>query len=117
MADDQKVGGEVREQAADNSFFNTEPAVARGAVIAVVGAIATLGVVAGVLDPGQKEALEENAGTIAVAALVILPILQAVWTRINLLIPGTYSPRSAAKIAVANAAKPENASPTLDPPP
>lgn len=112
MAEDQKTGVEVREQAKDSSWLNAEPAVVRGAVISIVGALATLLVVGGVLDTDQKKQLEENAGTIAVAVMVILPILQSVWTRF-----AVYSPRSAAKIAVANAAKPSGAVPTLDPPP
>ncbi len=109
---DQKAGVEVREQARDSSLFNAEPAVVRGAVISIVGAIATLLVVSGVLDPDQKKQLEENAGTIAVAVLVILPILQSIWTRF-----AVYSPRSAAKIAVTNATAPAGAVPVLDPPP
>src|SRR5215207_8635557 len=112
MTNDQKVGGEVVEQATDNSIFNAEPAVVRGAVISVVCAFAALLVVGGVLDQGQKEALEQNAGTIAVAVMVILPILQSIWTRF-----AVYSPRSAAKIAVVNAAAPARTVPTLDPPP
>jgi hypothetical protein len=86
--------------------------VVRGAVISVVGALATLLVVGGVLDRDQQRQLEDNAGTIAVAVMVIIPILQSIWTRFSV-----YSPRSAAKVAVANAAKPTGAVPTLDPPP
>jgi hypothetical protein len=115
MADDgggQKAGQEVNAQAKDNSLLNTEPAVVRGAVISVVGALATLLVVGGVLDESQKRQLEDNAGTIAVAVMLILPILQSVWTRF-----AVYSPRSAAQVAVANAAQPAGALPTLDPPP
>lgn len=112
MADEQKVGREVLAQANDNSVWNTEPAVVRGAVISVVGAIGTLLVVSGVLDADQKQALEDNAGTIAVAVLLIVPIVQSVWTRF-----AVYSGRSAARIAVATATKPGGAVPTLDPPP
>ncbi|HTE20935.1 MAG TPA: hypothetical protein VK689_21430 [Armatimonadota bacterium] len=107
---EHKTGYAVVEQAQDGSPWNAEPAVVRGAVISVVGAVATLLVVSGVLTIEQKEALEQNAGTIAVAVLVILPILQSVWTRF-----AVYSPRSAAKIAVSNA--PVGVTPTLDPPP
>jgi hypothetical protein len=103
------TGREVREQAQDNSFLNTEPAIARGAVIAAVGAIGTVLVVLGVLDESQKEALAENAGTIVVAILAILPIVQALWTRISV-----YSPRSAARIAVESAAV---GVPSMVPPP
>jgi hypothetical protein len=112
LTEDTKVGQEVNAQARDNSLFNTEPAVVRGGVISIVGALATLLVVGGVLDPGQKQQLEDNAGTIAVAVMVILPILQSVWTRF-----AVYSPRSAAKVAVVNAARPAGDAPTLNPPP
>lgn len=107
-----KTGREVVRQANDSSWLNSEPSVVRGAVISVVGAIATLLVVGGVLDQDQKRQLEENAGTIAVAVLVILPILQSIWTRL-----AVYSPRTAAKIAVENATLPSGAAPTLAPPP
>lgn len=106
-----KTGAAVVAQANDDSILNTEPAVARGAVIALVGAVGTVLVVAGVLDEGQKRTLEENAGTIAVAVLTIVPILQAVWTRF-----AVYSPRTAAGIAVENATSPSPV-PTLEPPP
>lgn len=105
-------GRAVIEQSRDNGWLNRDPAVVRGAVISAVGAIATLLVVAGWLDASQKQVLEDNAGTIALAVLTIIPILQAIWTRASV-----YSPRTAAKIAVVNAAKPEGASPTLVPPP
>ena len=110
MAD--KTGAAVVAQANDDGLLNTEPAIARGAVIALVGAVGTVLVVAGVLDEGQKQVLEENAGTIAVALLTIVPILQAVWTRF-----AVYSPRTAAGIAVENATSPIGSAPTLEPPP
>ena len=109
---EQKTGAAVVAQARDNSVWNTEPAVARGAVISIVGAAATVLVVGGILDAGQKQQLEDNAGTIAVAVLTIVPILQAVWTRF-----GVWSGRTAAKIAVENATSPVGAAPTLTPPP
>lgn len=106
------TGSKVIAQAHDNSIWNTEPAVARGAVISVVGAGGTILVVFGVLDNDQKMALAENAGTIAVSMLVIIPIMQGLWTRL-----AVWSGRTAARIAVANAAKPSGAAPTLAPPP
>jgi NADH:ubiquinone oxidoreductase subunit 6 (subunit J) len=106
------TGKEVRAQANNDGLLNTEPAVARGAIISIVGAVATVLVVSGVLDEGQKQTLEENAGTIAVAILLILPILQSIWTRF-----AVWSPRTAAKVAVENAEAPAGAAPTLMPPP
>jgi hypothetical protein len=108
---EQKVGLAVVAQAQDNSIWNTEPAVARGAVIALVSAVGGVLVVTGILDNEQKEALSQNAGTIAFAALTIVPILQAVWTRF-----GAWSGRSVAKIALENAVRPSGVA-TLEPPP
>ena len=117
---ERKTGTEVVDQAQDASIWNTEPAVVRGVVISIVGAVGTILVVFGWLDADQKQQLEENAGTIAVAVLVIVPILQGLWTRL-----AAYAPRTAAEIAVENtdaayaagqvgATKP---APTLAPPP
>lgn len=103
---------EVVAQANDRGILNTEPALVRGAVVSVVGAVATILVISGVLDESQKHQLEENAGTIAVAVLVIVPILQSLWTRM-----AAYSPKTAAEIAVVNAAQPSGSVPTLLPPP
>jgi hypothetical protein len=105
-------GTEVYAQASDNSIFNADPAIVRGAVISIVGLIAGLLVMTGVLSAEQKQVLEDNAGAIAVAVITILPILQAIWTRF-----AVYSPRTAAQIAVTNAAKPTGAAPTLEGPP
>lgn len=103
---------EVYAQANDKSIFNREPALVRGAVVSIVGAVATILVVSGVLDETQKRQLEDNAGTIAVAVLVIVPILQSLWTRMV-----AYSPKTAAEIAVVNAAQPSGSAPTLLGPP
>lgn len=106
------TGAEVVEKAHDNSWWNKEPAVVRGAIVSLVGAAATVLVVSGVLDTEQKRTLEENAGTIAVAVMVIIPILQSVWTRLSV-----YSPRTAARIAVKNAELPRGVGPTMLTPP
>lgn len=108
-----EVRGEaVIEQANDNSILNTEPAVVRGAVVSLVGAVGTVLVISGAISPEQKQVLEENAGTIAVAAMTILPILLSIWQRFSV-----YSPRTAARIAVENAVQPAGAAPTLMTPP
>jgi len=100
---------EVVAQANDNGWLNSEPAVVRGAVVSLVGAVATILVVSGVLDETQKQQLEDNAGTIAVALLVILPILQSLWTRM-----AVWSPKTAARVAVDSA---QSGVPTLLSPP
>lgn len=108
----EKTGAAVVAQARDNSIWNTEPAVARGAIIAIVGGLAAILVAFGVLDADQKQVLEENAGAIAVAVLIIVPILQSVWTRL-----AVWSPKTVAEIAIENATAPAGAAPTLIPPP
>lgn len=108
MTDTTLTGHEVVEQAKDNSVWNTEPAVVRGAVISIVGAIGTILVVSGILDTDQKQQLQDNAGTIAVAVVLILPILQGIWTRF-----GAWSGRSAARIALVNAKAPADTPPIL----
>lgn len=103
---------EVIKQAGDNSITNTDPALVRGAVVGIVGAVASILVIGGYIDEGQKQALVDNVGVIVPAVLVIASIVQAVWTRF-----AVYSPRTAAKIAVVNAAQPSGSAPTLIPPP
>ena len=105
-------GQVVRDQARDDSFFNTEPAVLRGAILSGIGIATTVLVMTGVLSPEQKQILEDNALTIAAAIIAILPILQAIWTRF-----AVYSPRSAARTAVNNAALPAGSPPVLKSPP
>ena len=109
MTDPVLTGHEVVEQAHDNSIFNTDPALVRGAVVGIVSAVASILVIGGYIDEAQKQALSENAGIIIPAFFAIAAVVQAAWTR-----AGVYSPRSAAKVAVESAVK---GSPTLAPPP
>ncbi len=109
---DQKQGGEVVRQAGDNGIWNTEPSVVRGAVVGIVAAIGSILVIGGYVDTGEVDTVKDAAGQIVPAVFIILGIVQAVWTRFSV-----YSPRSAARIAVANAAKPAGAVPAMDPPP
>ena len=109
MTEDQTTGVAVREQAADNSFGNTDPALARGAVVGVVTAIGSILVLSGLIDEDQKQALADNAGVLVPAVLAIAAIVQAVWTRASV-----WSPRTAARGSVASA---RTGVPTLDAPP
>lgn len=88
---------EVVAVAKDDSWWNREPAVLRGAVVSVVGSVATVAVVAGWLPQEQKQLLEDNAGTIVVAVAAIIPIAQGLWTRLK-----AFAPKTAATIAVVN---------------
>jgi hypothetical protein len=109
---EQKVGGEVVRQATDNSLMNTEPAAVAGAVVGIVGAVGSILVIGGYADTGQIDVLKNEAGIIVPACFIIAGTVQAIWTRMK-----AYSPRSAARIAVANAAATAGSVPALDPPP
>lgn len=103
---------EVVAQANNDSPLNTDPALVRGAVVGIVGAVASILVIGGYVDEGQKSALVDNVGVIVPAVLVIASVIQAVWTRL-----AVYSPRSAARIAIENANAPAGSPPSLAPPP
>lgn len=103
---------EVLAQATDNSVWNTDPALVKGAVVGIVGAVASILVIGGYIDDGQKQQLVDNAGILVPAAFAVISILQAIWIRFSV-----YSPRTAAKIAVVNARQPAGSEPTLLSPP
>jgi hypothetical protein len=105
-------GHEVVQQARDNSITNTDPAMVRGAVVGIVTAVGSILVIGGYISEDQKQALADNAGVIVPALFAIAAVVQAIWTRMSV-----YSPRTAAKIAVANAVAPAGSPPTLAPPP
>ena len=96
---------DVREQASDGNVLNTEPAVVKGAVIAFIGAIGAIAVIGGWLTNDEVKQLQDQAGIIIPALFVVLSIVQAIWTRASV-----WSPRSAARAAVASA---ERGVPTL----
>lgn len=108
MTDAEIAGHEVKKQASDDGPLNTEPAVVAGSVVGIVSAIAAILVIGGYIDEDQKRQLESSAGQIVPAVLLIVPIVAALIARIK-----TYSPRSAARIAVANADQPTGAPPSL----
>jgi hypothetical protein len=112
MTDQDLTGKEVVAQAHDDSILNREPALARGAVVAIVTALASILVIGGWIDETQKQDLVDNVGILVPALLAIIAIAQAVWTR-----AAVYSPRTTARVAVANAIAPAGAPPTLLPPP
>ena len=94
-------GNVVREQAADTSVMNTDPALVKGAVVAVVGFIGGVGaifVVMGRVTPDEVKGIQDQATIIIPAGFAILSIVQAVWTRSSV-----WSPRTAARSAVESA--------------
>lgn len=113
---DQKVGSEVHRQALDNSVMNTDPLVAKAAVIGVATSVLIALGAFGLVSEEQRTVIIEQVGNITYGVFVILPIVvslvTALWARLSV-----YSPRSAARIAVANAAAPGGSVATLDPPP
>src|SRR5215218_5090034 len=109
---EQKVGGEVHRQALDNSLMNTDPVLVRTTIVGVVSAILAILVIGGYVTGDEKSAIEDQAGIIVPAVLILAQVIGGIWSRM-----AAYSPQSAAKIAVANAAAPAGAVPILDPPP
>jgi fumarate reductase subunit D len=109
---DQKIGGEVIRQANDGGVFNTEPVVAANAIVGIVAAVGSILVIGGYVDSDQVDQLKSAAGQIVPAVFLIASIVAGIWGRMH-----AYSPKSAAIIAVTNAAAPAGAVPTLDPPP
>lgn len=88
---------EVVAVAKDESWWNKEPAVVRGAVVGTVGAVATVAVIAGWIPLEQKQVIEDNAGTLVLVAFALVPVAQGLWTRIK-----AFAPKTAAEIAIVN---------------
>jgi peptidoglycan/LPS O-acetylase OafA/YrhL len=113
---EQKVGTAVHRQATDNSLMNTDPLVAKAAVIGVATSVLIALGAFGLVSEEQRTVIIEQVGNITYGVFVVLPIIvslvTAAWARLSV-----YSPRSAARIAVANASAPAGAVPALDPPP
>lgn len=110
---DMKTGGEVFAQAHDSSLWNTEPVVAKAAVVGVVTSVCLALGAFGVVSEEQRLTIIEQVGNITYGVFVVLPIiitlLTAVWQRVS-----AFSPRTAARSAVASA---QSGVATLDPPP
>lgn len=111
-----KSGGAVVAQASDDSILNTEPIVAKAAVVGVATSVLLALGAFGIVTEEQRLTIIEQVGNITYAVFVILPIivalLTAVWSRLS-----AYAPRTAARIAVANAAAPAGSAPSLIGPP
>ncbi len=108
----QQRGDAILAQSQDNSLGNTEPVVVRSAIVGIVTSGIAILAFSGLITDEQRQILEEQAGIIIPALALIVPIVGAFLGRL-----AAYSPRSAAKIAVANAGQPAGDAPTLDPPP
>ena len=113
---DAKSGNAVRLQALDNSFWNTDPLIAKAAVVGFLGSVLLALGAFGIVSEEQRLLIIEQVGNITYGIFVVLPIVvslvTAVWARLSV-----FSPRSAAQIAVSNAAKPTGAEPSLPTPP
>jgi hypothetical protein len=98
---DVLTGAEVIEQANDDSILNTEPAAVRGIVVGAAGGVTMLLVVFGVMGEEQRQPIILAVGETAfwgfTAVVTIVPIVQGLWTRLR-----TYSPKTAAEVAVEN---------------
>lgn len=106
----------VVEQARDNSLMNTEPLVAKAAVVGVVTSICIALGAFGLVTEEQRNIIVEQVGNITFGVFVLLPLivslLNALWGRLS-----AFSPRTAARVAVINASRPAGSEPTLLSPP
>jgi hypothetical protein len=113
---DVKTGGAVFAQANDDSLLNTDPLVAKAAVVGVTTSVLIALGAFGLVSEEQRLLVIEQVGNITYGVFVVLPLIvslvTAIWARVS-----TFSPRTAAKIAVQNAALPAGAAPTLLTPP
>ncbi len=111
-----ETGNEVRQQARDNSLFNTEPVVAKAAVVGFVTSVCIALGAFGLVTEEQRNIIVEQVGNITFGIFVvgplILSLLTALWQRLS-----AFSPRTAARIAVLNASKPAGSDPSLLSPP
>jgi hypothetical protein len=113
---DPMSGPEVVEQALDTSFWNTDPLVAKAAVVGVTTSVLLALGAFGLVSEEQRTVVIEQIGNITYGIFVVLPLaislLTALWARLS-----TFSPRTAARIAVFNAGQPAGSAPTLLTPP
>ena len=110
---DVKTGAEVIEQAHNTSIWNTEPVVAKAAVVGVTTSVLIALGAFGIVTEEQRTVIIEQVGNITYGVFVILPLiislLTALWSRLS-----AFSPRTAARSAVASA---QSGVATLSPPP
>lgn len=111
-----KTGAEVVAQANDTSILSTDPLVAKAAVVGVLTSVLVALGAFGLVSEEQRTVIIEQVGNITYGVFVVLPmivsIVTALWARLSV-----YAPRTVARIALANAAQPAGAPPTLAPPP
>lgn len=103
-----KVGSEVVRQAADNSVGNTEPVALTQALMQLIGVIVAVLVFKGYVEPEEGTFITTQSLVLIGAILSLAALIGAALGRAR-----AYSPKSAAKIAVVNAASPEGSVPTL----
>lgn len=113
---DGKTGAEVIRQSRNDSWWNKDPLLMKAAVVGVTGSICLALGAFGIVSEEQRLTIIETIGNITYGVFTLLPlffaIVTALWARLSV-----FSPRTAAKIAVANAAAPSGAAPTLLSPP
>jgi hypothetical protein len=106
------TGDEVREIAVDNGIMNTEPLVAKAAVVGVATSLLVALGAFGLVTEEQRTVIIEQVGNVTYGLFVIAPFVisigTALWGRLS-----TFAPRTAARIAIANLRQPPLSEPTL----
>lgn len=106
------TGREVVRQAHDDSLDNREPVALRGIIGQVVAVAVALLVYKGILEPDEGAAIGVQSDLIVGAVMVLVSVVTIAAQRAR-----AYAPKTAAEIAVKNAAAPVGAAPTLVTPP
>jgi hypothetical protein len=113
---DTMTGGEVVAQSQDNSWWNRDPLVVKAAAVGITTSVLLALGAFGLVSEEQRLVITEQVGNLAYAVFVVLPIIvslaTALWARLSV-----FSPRTAARIAVRNAALPTGSAPTMLTPP
>jgi uncharacterized membrane protein len=113
---DTMTGDEVVAQSQDNSWWNRDPLLVKAAVVGVTTSILLALGAFGLVSEEQRGAITHAVGETVYWAFVLLPLVisftTALWARLSVV-----SPRTAAKIAVRNAALPTGSAPTMLTPP
>jgi hypothetical protein len=109
---DALTGHAVVRQAADSSLPNTEPVALTQTIMQIVGVVVAVLVFKGYLEPNEGAFITAQSLVLIGAIISLAAFIGAALGRAR-----AYAPKTAAVIAVANAAAPAGSPPSLAPPP